>query len=336
MQKSNGTGNFQDNIAIRNWLSGTLMNSLNGRMGGLQAMNLPTSSPTINDCRVRFTLANIYFWQDDFGWSFQQSWDFGNYLHSNYVTKKSNVSNKDNSVHIFMSENGNGYKGRVSDIGDKSWIIINAVYTGYLSNDSYGNASIIAHELGHSMGLNHTWDGDECNDTPNNDNCWNVNESNNGHCVIPSNNLMDYNANANALTMCQINRIHYFLLGGEGNIGDCIVSGATVVNPTIVGSDLICSSGATYTLDNLQLGVTSRWSITPTIFLRTYLAVVIQQMPFLFLLPLEEKVRSIIRLIGKSMEQALFLKMYGLEKSVKLTCVRLIEILIKLIIFFHQ
>lgn len=77
MQKSNGTGNFLDNSTSRSWLSETLMNEINGRMGGLQSMNLPTSSPTINDCRIRFTLANIYFWQDDYGWAFQSNASYG-------------------------------------------------------------------------------------------------------------------------------------------------------------------------------------------------------------------------------------------------------------------
>jgi hypothetical protein len=117
------------------------------------------------------------------------------------------------------------------------------------------------------MGLHHTWsssDNDFCNDTPTNPNCWNVNEP--AGCAPLSNNLMDYNANSNALTICQVNRIHYFLLGGQGNISDCVISGVSVQNPTIVGSDLICSTGGAYTLSNLQLGVTSIWNTSPTIF----------------------------------------------------------------------
>jgi hypothetical protein len=264
MQKTNGTGNFPDNTTSRNWLSVNLMNAINSKMGSLQPMNLPSSSPTITDCRVRFTLANIYFWQDDYGWAFQQTLSFGNYLYTNFVLNKSNVSNKDNSVHIFMSENATG-KGIASDVGDKSWISLAGVYANYLSNNSWDPASMTSHELGHSLGLYHTWNlGDYCNDTPYHDNCWNVNEP--VGCTPLSNNLMDYNAAKNALTICQVNRMHYFLLGGEGNISDCVISGISVQNPTVVGIDQICVSGTTYSLNNQQLGVTSQWNTAPTNF----------------------------------------------------------------------
>jgi len=271
MQKLDGTGNFPDSYTSRCWLSGTLMDELNGRMKGLKSMNLPTSSPTITDCRVRFSLANIYFWQNDYAWTFRQDTIFGNYLRTKYVNNQDSVLNKNNSVHIFMCENATGM-GIVSNIGNKSWIALGGIYTNYLKNDCYGAVSILAHELGHSLGLRHTWkDTDYCNDTPNNPNCWNVNEPrpgepNTGQCLIPSNNLMDYNVSQNALTICQINRIHYYLLGGDGNISDCLISGASVVNPTIVGPDLIGSYGAAYMPDNLQLGVISQWSLTPAIY----------------------------------------------------------------------
>jgi len=263
MQKSDGTGNFPNNSSSINWLSGTLINSINDRMGGLQAMALPTSSPTITDSRVRFSLANIYFWQDDYGWAYQLSYNFQNYLMTNFVQNQPNVQNKSNSIHIFMCENDNG-RGYASGIGDKSNIIMAGIYARYLVNDTHGATSGLAHELGHSIGLNHTWYGDECDDTPNNPNCWNVNEP--AGCSPLSNNLMDYNVCKCALTMCQINRLHYFLLGGEGNITDCVISEISVQNPTIIGSDLICSSGATFTSSNRQLGVTSQWNASPTNF----------------------------------------------------------------------
>jgi hypothetical protein len=165
-----------------------------------------------------------------------------------------------------MSENANG-KGRASDIGDKRWITVSGIYALYLANH-WAPANLLNHELGHSLGLLHTWSGnDGCNDTPNNPNCWNVNEP--PGCTPLSNNFMDYNACGCATTICQVNRMHYFLLGGQGNISDCLISGGTIQNPTLIGNDLICVSGATYTLDNLQLGVASNWTATPTNFFQT-------------------------------------------------------------------
>ena len=64
------------------------------------------------------------------------------------------------------------------------------------------------HEIGHVFGLSHSWAySDGCDDTPKNPNCWNYTET--GPCKDQvSNNMMDYNAHQNALSPCQLGRIH--------------------------------------------------------------------------------------------------------------------------------
>lgn len=66
---------------------------------------------------------------------------------------------------------------------------------------------IVNHELGHSLGLAHTWGGyDGCDDTPPHPNCWNKTDT--PPCdTMYSNNMMDYNAHMAALTPCQIGKI---------------------------------------------------------------------------------------------------------------------------------
>lgn len=66
---------------------------------------------------------------------------------------------------------------------------------------------ITNHEIGHSLGLSHTWGGhDGCDDTPPHPNCWNVSDT--PPCdSMYSNNMMDYNAHMAALTPCQIGKI---------------------------------------------------------------------------------------------------------------------------------
>lgn len=66
---------------------------------------------------------------------------------------------------------------------------------------------ITNHEIGHSLGLAHTWGGhDGCDDTPAHPNCWNVTDT--PPCdSLYSNNMMDYNAHMAALTPCQIGKI---------------------------------------------------------------------------------------------------------------------------------
>lgn len=73
---------------------------------------------------------------------------------------------------------------------------------------AYSARGLVNHEIGHVLGLNHTWSGnDGCEDTPKHRNCWNL--SKDGPCATEaSNNLMDYNAKQHAWTPCQIGKIH--------------------------------------------------------------------------------------------------------------------------------
>ena len=69
-------------------------------------------------------------------------------------------------------------------------------------------AGIFGHELGHVLGLRHTWKYDDgCADTPKHSNCWNQGDE--PPCEqMYSNNFMDYNAHQSSITPCQILKMH--------------------------------------------------------------------------------------------------------------------------------
>ncbi|MFT6849909.1 MAG: hypothetical protein ACJATA_000714 [Sphingobacteriales bacterium] len=229
-QKSDSTGNFINNELHRKFLRQHLIKDLNKNLGKLAPMNLPTPTPYIPDSRVRYSLDTMIFHQTDEFYNVKpeltkrSNTKSGNLIYQKFVIENENLKHKETSLHVFWL--GDAKSSQASGIANHKWVIMNGgnnVQTDPFPK-GWKKALWLRHELGHSLGLMHTWRGDDVKDTPIHPHCWNYNEpANNPACSIPSNNVMDYVACQCALTAGQIAKIQSALSGNIGTISKVVI-----------------------------------------------------------------------------------------------------------------
>jgi len=290
IQDSLGQGNFTIVDSLGKdapgwyWLRGVVKDA-SDRMGEIHPMNMPSPSPHIKDSRIRYKVVGVYAWQNQKLYDLDQVIpNTGNTMYR-YVMKQDDVAHKENALHLFFAGSNNKNGGKISSRGiasgapDKRWTVMFNTHNLSLKNPRFWPATLLAHELGHNLGLRHTWNqSDGCDDTPMNPyhldrsatsfQCWALNEPANGKCdeiEKCSNNLMDYNAYQNALTECQVVKIHYNIYNNIGDLQDIIITQKSNQNEEIEGyidgSKLLKSKGS-YRLHADALSDVS-WYVTP-------------------------------------------------------------------------
>jgi len=229
--KSDSTGNFQDTEQGRADLK-KVIDHANSKFRTNEKMNLAPQVPVIQDPRIELAYKSeefVFHYSDE-------DWDFSCMTKGGFCRKKANQLYQKyvldaglpvNEIHVFWGENTRSSTGEAEGLGNGRWLYHCSAYKFMKEQNNFWiPGTTLAHEMGHLMGLLHSFSGDQCDDTPTNKNCWNGDTC--------SNNFMDYNACGCALTPCQLGRLHRHLLGLEGDIAKYVIPwGCTSKSDTI-------------------------------------------------------------------------------------------------------
>jgi hypothetical protein len=260
VSRSDGSGNFDEGTGRK--FARDLVAAANGLLANNQPMNLPKGNATpVLPIQIRYELAGdsaspdgIYFIRSDSDYRFNRS-DVSTIFDPSIFEK--NGKQKGKVLNVFLFENTDG-SGKTGGIGAGDWAKVGGLFYHFKNYQRWAwfGAGLFNHEIGHSLGLFHTWnENDGCDDTPMNDNCWNVAEE--GPCKHPSNNVMDYNANENAWTPCQIGKVH-LALSNPGIPRDFLVPDHRVLEDSLdvflPPGDTLIISGNRFLRGDLILG----------------------------------------------------------------------------------
>jgi pregnancy-associated plasma protein-A len=232
MCNAKGEGNF--NSENGRVFINEVMKSANEKLSRNAKMNLPPGNETpVVPMRYRYVLTGlpgqpeddgIYFHNDEELYAMigtgKRANNYDKTVFEKYGIQKDTVLNIFIMTHHVDSVASETYVTNSKGIGFSNFLKVThwfqsvrdtTITNGKSSTSAqkWNAVKLLHHEIGHTMGLAHTWKGnDGCDDTPNHSNCWNRTKGKAPCDEWWSNNFMDYNAHNSAWSPCQIGILH--------------------------------------------------------------------------------------------------------------------------------